>query len=404
MTKNVTVTDETGKNIGTTYPKRARGLVKNGRALYVDDCTIRLSARAEPSDIKSEGKQMNYLFFNPREWYCSDMAKQNIFSQANTSAERSFASGFDGELVEILMLGGWNTARAEIVSKIYSLMPDTEYCFVFWLNGGENENQNEVCQLRIAFSGHTDGWNVYKLNRNFIKPILHYQGWELYAITFKTPEADSAAATVPVVNTQLGFLSGAAPMAVQAAKEPDFYKNWEDSPDEFAGLRPQRHNIVFEDGWPSRNMYGGNKYSTEVLREQTNNKRPVRAGNLSGYTAAQQQMLGELGKIVEHYKYLANRCNELAARRKDMEKEYLKVRGSLVSIGDDGEDEAGELDELLEEMDSALTECQELLEEVVVSDMQDSFGNAEDSLDETESLRDEIISRLAEIKTKASNL
>ncbi len=398
----MTVTDETGKNIGTTYPKRARGLVKNGRALYVDDCTIRLSAKAEPSDIKSEVKQMNYIFFNPREWYCGDMAKQNIFSEANTSAERSFASGFDGDLVEILMLGGWNTARSEMVSKIYSLMPDTEYSFVFWLNGGENDKQSEVCQLRIAFSGRTDCWNVYKLNRNFIKPILHYQGWELYAITFKTPEVDSVAPTVPVVNTQLGFLSGYAPMAIQAAKEPEFYKDWKDSPDEFAGLRPQRHNIVFEDGWPSRSMYGGNKYSTEFLREQHSFKgqnlfreqNPFRAVNLAGYTDAQQQSLGQLGKIVEHYKGLANRYNELAVRRKDMEKKLLKLRNSLVSAGEEGEYENEDLEERLEELDSALAECQELLDEVVTSDIQDSFGNVEDTLDEAESLRDEILSRL----------
>ena len=32
--KNVIVTDEFGKEIGRTYPKRARGLVKNGREEY----------------------------------------------------------------------------------------------------------------------------------------------------------------------------------------------------------------------------------------------------------------------------------------------------------------------------------------------------------------------------------
>ena len=71
MTKNVTVTDENGTYVGTTYPKRAKGLVKNGRALFVDDCTIRLSGKTEPSDdtlIQSEVKQMNYIYFNPREW------------------------------------------------------------------------------------------------------------------------------------------------------------------------------------------------------------------------------------------------------------------------------------------------------------------------------------------------
>lgn len=402
MTKNVTVTDESGTKIGTTYPKRARGLVKNGRALYVDDCTIRLSARAEPSDIKSEVKQMNYVFFNPREWSCSETTRQNIFSEANASAERSFASGFDGGLVEILMLGGWNTAKAKILSKIYPLMPDADYCFVFWLNGGENDKSSEICQLRIAFSGHMDDWNVYKLNRNFIKPLLHYQGWELYAITFRTPEADATAA-VPVMNTQFGFLAGYAPMAIQAAKEPDFYKDWKDSPDEFAGQRPQRHNLVFEDGWPSRSMYGGDRYSTEFLREQANRGKSPKVNNFSGYTNHQRQNLGRFGEIAEQYKWIVNRYNELKARRQDWYNEYLKFRNSPLSKVEEVEDEIGELGEQLEEMESTLTGCQEMLEEDVISDIQDHLKDAEDTLDEAESLRDEIISQVEEIKTKATN-
>ena len=42
MEKNVIVTDAKGIVIGATYPKRAAGLVKHGRAEYAGDCTIRL--------------------------------------------------------------------------------------------------------------------------------------------------------------------------------------------------------------------------------------------------------------------------------------------------------------------------------------------------------------------------
>ena len=35
MEKNVSIIDGSGKLIGTTYPKRAKGLVKSGRARYV---------------------------------------------------------------------------------------------------------------------------------------------------------------------------------------------------------------------------------------------------------------------------------------------------------------------------------------------------------------------------------
>ena len=52
------------------------------------------------------------------------------------------------------------------------------------------------------------------------------------------------------VNTVLSFIAGNAPMAVKPAKELSAYDDWADEPDEFAAVRPQRHNLVFEDGWP----------------------------------------------------------------------------------------------------------------------------------------------------------
>ena len=55
-------------------------------------------------------------------------------------------------------------------------------------------------------------------------------------------------------------------MALKPAKELEAYSDWEDAPDEFANERPQRHNLVFADGWPSISQYGGDKYSTEALR------------------------------------------------------------------------------------------------------------------------------------------
>lgn len=44
MTKNITVTDENGKIIGSTYPKRALGLVKKDRARWINADTICLCA------------------------------------------------------------------------------------------------------------------------------------------------------------------------------------------------------------------------------------------------------------------------------------------------------------------------------------------------------------------------
>ena len=54
--KNVRVVDEQGNEYEATYPKRAKGLVKNGRARFMDENTICLAC---PPDKISEEKTMS---------------------------------------------------------------------------------------------------------------------------------------------------------------------------------------------------------------------------------------------------------------------------------------------------------------------------------------------------------
>ena len=56
INQNVTVLDEQGKIIGKTFEKRAKGLVKKGRARYIDAHTVCLVAC--PRDIKNSEEQM----------------------------------------------------------------------------------------------------------------------------------------------------------------------------------------------------------------------------------------------------------------------------------------------------------------------------------------------------------
>lgn len=49
MTKNITILNAQGNMIGTTYPKRAKGLVKSGRAYFVDGSAIVLVCPPENS-------------------------------------------------------------------------------------------------------------------------------------------------------------------------------------------------------------------------------------------------------------------------------------------------------------------------------------------------------------------
>lgn len=346
MTKNVKVVDENGTYVGTTYPKRARGLVKNGRAFFVDDCTICLSAKTEPPDHKmneSEVKQMNYIYFNPREWsldqsqYNTSYQNGNGFYQqnfnTNVKVDRSFINDFDGSLVECLMLGGWDDACVRVSSGALLLPPDSENCFVFWLNGGENDRNNETCQLQITFFGNMSDCYTYKLNRNYIKPLLHKQGWELYSISFKTPFSDQT-----TVDTRLSFVSGNAPMAVKPARELSFYSEWEDEPDEFAACRPQRHNMVFEDGWPSIDMYGGDKYSTEILRRKkgqdiSGHSRQVIQGVAENVQQMAQGLATNAKQMAKGFaqssRQVAEIYKENVAQRKNQTDEWTKLSGKL---------------------------------------------------------------------------
>lgn len=56
MEKNITVVDEQGNQYEATYPKRAKGLVKNGRARFVNDHTICLAC---PPQIETEDNTMS---------------------------------------------------------------------------------------------------------------------------------------------------------------------------------------------------------------------------------------------------------------------------------------------------------------------------------------------------------
>jgi len=63
MTKNVNVVDDLGNRYVPTYAKRAKGLVKNGRARWVDENTICLAC--PPDDMNLEDAKMDKNKISP---------------------------------------------------------------------------------------------------------------------------------------------------------------------------------------------------------------------------------------------------------------------------------------------------------------------------------------------------
>lgn len=270
MEKNrqtVCVLDEQDTVIGYTYPKRARGLVKKSRAAFVSDNTIRLYRQCPTYENMEDIKEMdntNFITINPMAW------RKNPDGGSNTVCDRFMISNplagavaAAPSMVEVLSLGTWDWNTVSYVTNGFQeLEPNTEYHFVFWLNGGENDRSDEVCQLQILFTndnitasvGEFDRGLRFRLNRGYIKPLKKYNGWEYYDIPFTTTQAKY---------TQFQFVAIKAPMALMNAEASDVYRDLQDAVDPYEKQRPQRHNIIFEDGWPVNTWY-----STERLAQR----------------------------------------------------------------------------------------------------------------------------------------
>ena len=76
--KNIIVVDEQGNEYAATYPKRAKGLVKNGRARFVDENKICLAC---PPDKILEEEKMSNNTNNKSEQKVNGITEQQIFEQ-----------------------------------------------------------------------------------------------------------------------------------------------------------------------------------------------------------------------------------------------------------------------------------------------------------------------------------
>ena len=214
-----------------------------------------------PEAITQTERRHDYILFNPRDYY-----KNPDIGYGETS--RYMKQLPDGSFIEIYSLGNWSNRFSGIISKEIPISSDCDYTFVFWLNGGENDRNDELCKLLVIYTDGThdratseeyNGNYTYRLNRGNLKPVKTVDGWYLFAIDL--PRTDK-----PFV--EFRFEVNNAPTHLKAAEPPKSYADVPDSPDEYAQYRKQRHNIFFEDGWPSESEYGGDVQSTAVIRRR----------------------------------------------------------------------------------------------------------------------------------------
>lgn len=183
--------------------------------------------------------------FEPREFVPAEECE-------GVKPTRTFITDMLGQLTEVYCVGGWGHQWSQINSKKYSLKADTHYTIKFWLNGGENDRGSESCVMQIFpesnygesyHDNYMDNYMVYRLNRSYIRPEKYNNGWYLYNIPFKTnrvPDKDT-------VDTIIQFGGNHAPFAVMP--HAPAFDQLEDQPRPDPRI-PQRHNIVFNDGYP----------------------------------------------------------------------------------------------------------------------------------------------------------
>lgn len=315
--------DEFGNLLENTYPKRAKGLIKKGRAEWISECEIRLARCSAPPDTEDNMNTFNItdnnnetiivntqtgeviesdvdmlhaaepkqednttravkpLFFNPREWKPSKNIQKNIVT-------RSFITSPFGGLIESYMIGDWNDNWSQIETDELMLEKNMDYEFIFWLNGGENNENSESLLLDIVFDGDNENCYTYHLRRNFIKYERHYKGWYLYRIPFYTGDA---------CYTKLRLVAMRAYATFIHADLPESYAYLPDDPAP-VGM-PQRHNIIFgEDGFP-RNAWGSYEVFTEFGESKNENHGSSSVSNAYAFSAFNDDFMNTLMNRVQ---------------------------------------------------------------------------------------------------------
>lgn len=380
--QTVRVLNGDGEKIGLTYPRRAAGLVKKGRARYVNDLCICLNNASDVTKFTEETKMDNnniitqnegrtqpyvMLYFNAREWRFNKDCKDNTGS-------RSFMTGPDGALNEAFTIGNWSWNWTEICTKQLTLAKNTPHMFTFWLNGGENDKYNEVCRFEVIFNNDYENRYTYNLNRNFIQPVKRLNGWELYEIPFTTGDNEY---------TELRFVAQYAYMTVMAAKDKFEYAEIPDTADEFADERPQRHNIVFQDGWPTNNWYSTKnlRAGREQRERQNGGQQPDNrdiSGKMTGMTNAFHGMSeamdavnGTLSGVPQMVEGSIRSACDMLRRR---------ITETAVQVGANNADEIAEA--VCEEFSDRLGDVINSNIEAMTDQVNDLLGNITDTLEE----------------------
>ncbi len=224
MTKNILVTDAEGNVLGNTYPKRAKGLIKSGRAIEMGGHMIRLSFSVDTGALsfsKEENEMANIIDFKARSF--------KLVEGCQTNRGNRLVVTENDENVECFELGN-DGAQTEIARRV-TLEPDQDYVFRFAMRSRFLGSDAAECIVAVYFDEVGDGY-TYPLDRddrNRIKPLI-CKGTEagLFRI-FELPfnSGDSTACTIHfVIHDMMAWIFPAKEAEAYAALEDVDYDKW----------------------------------------------------------------------------------------------------------------------------------------------------------------------------------
>ncbi len=197
MTKNIIVLNELGHKISDTYPKRAKGLVKSGRAEYVNDCTIRMLITLDPTIFDNDNMEdftmSKIICFNTREFSFDKTC------QGKNVGSRMFITDEFGRNVEVFEIGDGNAWTQIACEKTLEKNADYVFRFAmtrksFGFDGGvsnfiivpyhEGESDDENWENRYTFN-LANGEYKPTLNKN-----VNGKNLKVFEIPFNTYDVE----------------------------------------------------------------------------------------------------------------------------------------------------------------------------------------------------------------------
>jgi len=127
--KNIRVVDEQGNEYEATYPKRAKGLVKNGRARFVDEHTICLACPPNQLEEKTMTENENMLQTEQEELATRDIFQKIAELQKQMAESSNFSIHGLAEAISSLSVDDDTDQRTEQIELITSVYIQREFTF-----------------------------------------------------------------------------------------------------------------------------------------------------------------------------------------------------------------------------------------------------------------------------------